>query len=480
MKTWKYITASIVAAAALVGCGSSDSDSSTPPSGGTVDTSLVGTFVDAPVAGLAYETPTHRGVTDAQGQFKFELGETVTFKLGNAKVGSVKGSTVVTPKNFGSTVAAANLAYILQNLDTDGDPTNGVIELPPLETLEQIFSDLNTTELNLDDNSSIQTTLTTLKTQIEQNLNITLPDINVTQALAKMNQDIQEVLQSAYIKATSSLLEGKKFTLLLVNKYGLPTEEHTVSFGGGTLNIDNGAETPPYELTSNGLVKVTWDASDIEYWKIVEDADGVLMISTVNRSEEDALENLKVDLYASTDASKINTLFSHLVSVEQGQKIDSTTLKDKMLYLPSYWNNQLTLQGLKIKSTDNTIQLYGVNIADLDNNVSTIYPYNGNYTYNVSYPDGKLKIEGHDADGEGEGFEGYVYKYNLTGKTYSVADLWEDSDDENFEQIKSEVETNFGQNITFTKGAMYCPILWNQCWFDGDAINDILSHRVQP
>ena len=139
---------------------------------------------------MAYETPTHRGVTDAQGQFKFELGETVTFKLGNAKIGTVEGSTIVTPKNFGSTTAAANLAYILQNLDTDGDPTNGVIELPSADTLAQL---LNTDQLNLEDNTSIETTLTTLKTQIES-LNIDLPDVNITQAPANMEQDIQEAL----------------------------------------------------------------------------------------------------------------------------------------------------------------------------------------------------------------------------------------------------------------------------------------------
>lgn len=46
MKKWRYVTASFVAAMALIGCGGGDSDSSTvtPSGGGSVDTSLVGTL----------------------------------------------------------------------------------------------------------------------------------------------------------------------------------------------------------------------------------------------------------------------------------------------------------------------------------------------------------------------------------------------------------------------------------------------------
>ena len=261
-----------------------------------------------------------------------------------------------------------------------------------------------------------------------------------------------------------------------MNKLGVPTEKHTVVFNGGTLNIDGGEETVQYTLTDKGLVKVDWEDNETEYWKIIEDVDGVLMLSTFNGTEEKALENMKVDLYASTDVSKIDTLFSHFVSVEQGQKIDPTTLKDKLLYLPTYWNGELQLQGLKILS-DNTIQLYGLNLAYyLDNVVfdENMYAYNGSYEYKVSYPDGKIKIEGYN---DSDDPEGYVYKYDLTGKTYRVADIWEDYG-ENFDQIKSAVEAEFGTNITFTSGAMYCPILWNQCWLDEDAINNIFHDRT--
>ena len=479
MKQWKYVTASIVAALALVGCGGGDSESSTTPvGGGAVDTSLVGTFVDAPVAGLAYETPTHSGVTDAQGQFKFELGETVIFKLGNVKIGTVKGSPVVTPKNFGSTTAAVNLAYILQNLDTDGDPTNGAIELPPLETLQQLFNDLNTTALNLEDNSSIQTTLTTLKTQIEQDLNITLPDINITQALANMEQDIQEALQSSYVKATTSLIEGKTFTVLLVNRLDMPTEEHTVSLNSGILDVDSGTETASYTITDTGLIKVTWSDSSIEFWKIIENVDGVLMISSANETETDALDNMSVDLYVSTDASKITTLHDHLVEIGGGQKIDPTTLEDKMLYQFGYWNSGVTIQGIKILSSTNQITLYGSDLVDSIND-STMWPIDGNYTYNVSYPNGKLKISGHDNGGDEEGFEGDVYKFDLAGKTYPIVDML-DQYYGNIDAFKSAAVAEFGIEITFTKGAMYCPVLWNICWFDENAMNDILSQRAQP
>ncbi|MCH6551686.1 MAG: peptide-methionine (S)-S-oxide reductase [Planctomycetes bacterium] len=46
-------------------------------------------FLDSPVGGIEYETPTHSGITDADGHYDYEPGETVTFSLGDIVLGSV-------------------------------------------------------------------------------------------------------------------------------------------------------------------------------------------------------------------------------------------------------------------------------------------------------------------------------------------------------------------------------------------------------
>ena len=50
-----------------------------------------------PVAGVAYETPTQQGVTGLDGRFQYGPGETVRFKIGDTLLGAVTGRARVTP-----------------------------------------------------------------------------------------------------------------------------------------------------------------------------------------------------------------------------------------------------------------------------------------------------------------------------------------------------------------------------------------------
>lgn len=60
-----------------------------------------------PIAGLKYETPTHRGLTSASGEFHYEDGERIAFLLGNTAIGNVTGRPKV------------NLAQIVARVDGD-------------------------------------------------------------------------------------------------------------------------------------------------------------------------------------------------------------------------------------------------------------------------------------------------------------------------------------------------------------------------
>jgi para-nitrobenzyl esterase len=91
-----------------------------------------GTFVDAPVAGLNYSTPTTSGTTDANGRFTYYANETVTFSVGGLTLGSAAGKATVTPLDIvaGATSVTdqrvTNMLVLLQTLDQDGDLNNGI------------------------------------------------------------------------------------------------------------------------------------------------------------------------------------------------------------------------------------------------------------------------------------------------------------------------------------------------------------------
>lgn len=65
--------------------------------GGGRSRALTGQFVDSPVAGLSYKTPTRSGVTDADGRFEYRAGENVEFSLGNTVLGEADGKARITP-----------------------------------------------------------------------------------------------------------------------------------------------------------------------------------------------------------------------------------------------------------------------------------------------------------------------------------------------------------------------------------------------
>lgn len=128
------ILARALAAAALLGlaaCGGGGGGGGA--TAGPVAGSSSGTFSDAQVQGLAYTTTSGvSGVTDANGVFTYNPGDQVTFSLGGLTLGSTTASALVTPLSLAGADESKlqNMLVLLQSLDTDGQPANG-ITIPP-------------------------------------------------------------------------------------------------------------------------------------------------------------------------------------------------------------------------------------------------------------------------------------------------------------------------------------------------------------
>ncbi|WP_305373151.1 hypothetical protein [Photobacterium leiognathi] len=111
----------------LVGCGGSDSDSSAPEPEKTV---IDAKFIDSAVSGLTYVCGENNGQTDSEGLFKTEEGQQCDFSLNSFKLGSTKvsaDSSIVTPYAIAGTAShAVKIASLLQSIDADGNPENGI------------------------------------------------------------------------------------------------------------------------------------------------------------------------------------------------------------------------------------------------------------------------------------------------------------------------------------------------------------------
>jgi hypothetical protein len=117
----------------LGGCGAGSSDSSLSDTSNTtsqISSVAQGQFLDSAVSGLWYETATQSGFTNEFGQFSYIPGESVTFYLGTTWLGEANAQDEVTPLDLMTADdhpdKLQNLLRVLQTLDADADPSNGI------------------------------------------------------------------------------------------------------------------------------------------------------------------------------------------------------------------------------------------------------------------------------------------------------------------------------------------------------------------
>ncbi len=178
----------------LLACSSSDDDGMAQvEEDGEV--SFTGIFIDAAVEGLRYETATQTGLTNADGEFTYQAGEQVIFSIGGITFPSVSAQSQLSPLNLFNTSeysnpGVINLSRLLQTLDLDGVPENGIELADNIHDLASSASidftsdsfDANLAQLvsdNVSSNSAVNTQLVSELLAIAH-LQDTLGDANVT------------------------------------------------------------------------------------------------------------------------------------------------------------------------------------------------------------------------------------------------------------------------------------------------------------
>ncbi|MDF1883819.1 hypothetical protein JHD49_07720 [Sulfurimonas sp. SAG-AH-194-C21] len=265
------------------GCGSSSSDGSTTQtnSGGGSSAPIVkiGIFVDAPVYGLKYVTPTQTGYTNSSGEFKYEDGEKVEFFLNTLSLGKVTASTLITPYTMAGdtdlanpSAKASNIALLLQNFDANR--SNGAI----LDVSK--FKDLGVYNL-----SSIDLTSTTDAMEVEivkllatggfqEYIDASdLKLVNTSTANSTMKKYFKDDLVSYETGFGSKWLNGK--TLYNVQQQSPngnlgPITAATMSFNNGKVKLAQGITTKyiltvDYNITSEGFI--TFDTGGQQWIK---------------------------------------------------------------------------------------------------------------------------------------------------------------------------------------------------------------------
>jgi hypothetical protein len=168
------------------------------------------------VAGINYRTASGSGKTNASGEFPFFSGETVTFSVGNIDLPPVTANTTITPLDLANTTdvnhqVVSNLLVLLQSLDSDGNPSNGIQISSTAHTAAISTVDFNVTPTtfrtnvavtNLISNSGSTNTAPVSLVSAVSHFQTTLSNVNVAPT-ANAGQ-VQNVLTSSKVTLNAS------------------------------------------------------------------------------------------------------------------------------------------------------------------------------------------------------------------------------------------------------------------------------------
>lgn len=134
-KPWAQLI-SAICITGLAACDSGSNEKYVTTQTATTETQRVlptgpatGILVDSPVSGITYAATSGKsGSTDDKGNFNFNHGDKIEFKLGSLTLATIPGSLIITPIELadGKDSKLQNLLVLLQSLDSDGDPGNGI------------------------------------------------------------------------------------------------------------------------------------------------------------------------------------------------------------------------------------------------------------------------------------------------------------------------------------------------------------------
>ncbi|WP_339676965.1 hypothetical protein [uncultured Zhongshania sp.] len=215
------------------GSGGSGGGGSSAPSD-----SLKGIFTDSPVFGVKYQTDSLQGLTNALGEFDYRDGESVVFSIGDFEFPSVSATQQITPTDLaqGNSEVRTNILQLLQSLDDDSNPDNGI---SISAEAENAFKDstLDLASANFD--SEAQAILDTIEDGIQL--------VSEEQAEAHFLNAQESQILGSWLYSEG---EGKRNILTFIDESRyIIIHEHSddgdqtagsVEFGNYTWDVDNG------------------------------------------------------------------------------------------------------------------------------------------------------------------------------------------------------------------------------------------------
>jgi len=491
MKNFHYFLISGTLILSVVGCGSGGD---TP-----ISTTVTGEFVDAPVAGLSYSTSSgSKGFSSETGKYSYRVGDSVTFNLGNLTLGANAATSTMTPSKFGDTIKATNIALLLQNFDIDEVSTNNFIQLPSSDLLEQVVP----ADVDLYDDSAVDTLLVDARNRIEESLHITLPTISRTTAYNNLKYNVNYI---AHAISYEDFI-NKSYTMLSFSDLFGPE----VLFDTVTLKQDYFFEysqydqnnSVPYTHYDNGylnVVDINFYANEYaegvhDYYKFLDKSDDIISVCVVSnpavQNVSDEIENcLEANAYfvlPNKVSAILDNLSKEAILQDKIQILSFSSIQNRYLYRVNLaqadYLNRLYIQKDAIWIESNGLTNFysdelvtNTLVINWPNNLTPVES-----TYNASFINNQVIFY---ENGTLVNAPAYVYKYNLAGTTIPASSLIKafnpSLDDENVNAVDELLNLFPVKSFTFTSGSLYCDVL-DGCRLDALAFEQFMNQLNTP
>lgn len=263
-----------------------------------------GTLVDSEVAGVAYaSSPSGKtGVTTAQGGYNFNQGDTVRFSLGSLILGNVAATGIVTPTELaaGNSNKLSNLLVVLQSLDADGDPGNGIVIPAAAAAAVTSAIDLTVAPASLNTNALRQAmdaggipSSSPIVSQADADAHY------LSQGMAFLSSSIWVIRPTATNYETTALLRFNADGQYLEGETSIPDQNGQSGVEYGTIT-PNGFDEYGYEIPAANITVDTNGDAGLSYplfcdrWRSVGDR----LIFTEDRTTPGTCENSTTNVAA--------------------------------------------------------------------------------------------------------------------------------------------------------------------------------------
>ena len=234
-----------------------------------------GHFIDSPVGGLSFETPTHAGKTDESGGFDYFPGERVDLAIGSVHLGTPLAGHKVSPLDIYENAdtddpRVINMARLLQSLDADADPSEGIGITEDVEVcLDQAVQDLGLTGVDFADDGQTESVIQGTINQCAGVEGVTLVAVSADEAQANLDRSLNTDMFRKDISRTPDLTSSKS----KLNIMGMWFPALRANNDPATYTDDGGGEQSgvPYYDEDGDLIRVEAQAKPI----VVVYTDGV-------------------------------------------------------------------------------------------------------------------------------------------------------------------------------------------------------------